>query len=104
MAQHVELLNCGDCGSKIINKDVEHVVSSIKNDFAKGLSYIRGSFRYKSEDWLINEYLKGGEKNIVVFSTRKRMHFEDDKNLDVYVLEIHYNEKNKKITHIYVVI
>lgn len=103
MAQHVELLNSGDWGSKKANRGVERAVSAIKKDFSKGLAYVRGSLRYTFEDWLTREYLKGGEKNSLVFSIKKKIHLDDSCSLDVYDLEIHYNVNSGKITHIYMV-
>lgn len=96
MVEGIDLLKSRDYESEIINKDVEHLVSSIKKDFADGFDDIHKRYLYDLEESLC-------EKNTLVFLTRRKMHFGDDGKSNIYVLEIDYNPKNNKITHIYLV-
>lgn len=104
MAQHIELLYNGDWGSKTLNEKIKRVVSGIKKDFSRGLTFIRGSLRYNFEEALTAEYKKFGEQDTLVFSTIRLTPIFPTGSVHPRVfLEIHYNVKKRKIEHIYFV-
>ncbi len=103
MAQHIELLGVKDFGDSRTNRDISRVISSIENDFSKGLSHVSGSLKYSHEDFH-KEYVKDGEKDTIVFLRKMKVYSGKENGSLPSVLEIHYDVTNKKIAHIYLVI
>ena len=103
MAQHIDLLEISNSGDAHTNRDVKRAITSIKNDFSKGLNRVMGSLKYNYEDWYTKEYAKSGEKNVVVFTRNMKIYLGKENANIPSTLEIHYDAKKQKITHIYLV-